>query len=85
MCRDLEPGRSARIIYDRLCSGVLREESRQIYRDVITDLVEGQRRGVITTRNVSGEPVRLSLVGARVTWCLQPQCRLPSALRIAGV
>ena len=36
-----------RIIYDELCRGVLREESRQIYRDVISRLVEAGAEGVV--------------------------------------
>ncbi len=36
-----------RIIYDELCLGVLREESRQIYRDVITRLVLAGAEGVV--------------------------------------
>lgn len=36
-----------RIIYDELCQGVLREESRQIYRGVISRLVEAGAQGVV--------------------------------------
>jgi aspartate racemase len=36
-----------RIIYEELCLGMLREESRQVYRDVITRLVEGGAEGVV--------------------------------------
>ncbi len=36
-----------RIIYDELCRGVLREKSRQIYRDVISRLVEAGAEGVV--------------------------------------
>lgn len=36
-----------RIIYEELCVGVLREESRQVYRDVITRLVESGAEGVV--------------------------------------
>lgn len=36
-----------RIIYDELCLGVLREESRQIYRDVIGRLVESGAEGIV--------------------------------------
>ena len=36
-----------RIIYQELCLGVLREESRQVYRDVITRLVDGGAEGVV--------------------------------------
>ncbi len=36
-----------RIIYDELCLGVVREESRQIYRDVITRLVDAGSEGVV--------------------------------------
>ncbi|ALG10706.1 aspartate/glutamate racemase family protein [Kibdelosporangium phytohabitans] len=36
-----------RIIYDELCLGVVREESRQIYREVIGRLVEAGAGGVI--------------------------------------
>lgn len=36
-----------RIIYEELCSGVLREESRQVYRDVITRLVDAGVEGVV--------------------------------------
>ena len=36
-----------RIIYDELCQGVLREESRQIYRDVISRLAEAGAEGVV--------------------------------------
>ncbi|WP_298384494.1 aspartate/glutamate racemase family protein [Ferrimicrobium sp.] len=36
-----------RIIFEELCLGVLREESRQIYRDVITRLVDAGVEGVV--------------------------------------
>ncbi len=36
-----------RIIYDELCRGIVREESRQIYRDVIGRLVERGADGVV--------------------------------------
>ena len=36
-----------RIIYQELCLGVFREESRQIYRDVITRLVEAGAEGIV--------------------------------------
>ncbi|MGI8589812.1 MAG: aspartate/glutamate racemase family protein [Nakamurella sp.] len=36
-----------RIIYQELCLGVLREESRQVYRDVITRLVDGGAEGIV--------------------------------------
>jgi aspartate racemase len=36
-----------RIVYDELCRGVLREESRQVYRDVISRLVEAGAEGVV--------------------------------------
>ncbi|MHB1785184.1 MAG: aspartate/glutamate racemase family protein [Acidimicrobiales bacterium] len=36
-----------RIIYDELCQGLLREESRQVYRDVITRLVDAGAEGVV--------------------------------------
>lgn len=36
-----------RIIYDELCLGVLREESRQIYRDVIGRLVQSGAEGIV--------------------------------------
>jgi aspartate racemase len=36
-----------RIIYQELCLGVLREESRQVYRDVITRLVDSGAEGVV--------------------------------------
>ncbi len=36
-----------RIIYDELCLGVLRGESRQVYRDVITRLVLAGAEGVV--------------------------------------
>ena len=36
-----------RVIYDELCMGVLREESRQVYRDVITRLVLAGVEGVV--------------------------------------
>jgi len=36
-----------RIIYDELCLGVIREESRQTYRKVITGLVQAGAEGVI--------------------------------------
>jgi aspartate racemase len=36
-----------RIIYDELCRGVILEESRQIYREVIGRLVAAGARGVI--------------------------------------
>ena len=36
-----------RIIYDELCLGVIREQSRQVYRDVIGRLVAGGAQGII--------------------------------------
>ena len=36
-----------RIIYEELCLGVVREESRQIYRDTITRLVDAGAQGVV--------------------------------------
>ncbi len=36
-----------RIIYDELCLGIVREESRQAYRDVIARLVEAGAEGVV--------------------------------------
>jgi len=36
-----------RIIYDELCVGVVREESRQAYRDVIVRLVQAGAEGVV--------------------------------------
>ena len=36
-----------RIIYDELCRGVIREESRQIYRDVITRLCTAGAQGIV--------------------------------------
>jgi aspartate racemase len=36
-----------RIIYDELCLGIIREDSRQTYRDIITRLVEAGAEGVI--------------------------------------
>ena len=36
-----------RIIYDELCLGVIREESRQIYRDVIARLIGAGAEGII--------------------------------------
>ena len=36
-----------RIIYQELCLGVFREESRQIYRDVITRLVDAGAEGIV--------------------------------------
>ena len=36
-----------RIIYDELCLGVVREQSRQVYRDVIARLVQAGAQGVI--------------------------------------
>ena len=36
-----------RIIYDELCVGVVREESRRLYRDVIARLVQAGAEGVI--------------------------------------
>jgi Asp/Glu/Hydantoin racemase len=36
-----------RIIYDELCRGVLREESRQFYRDVIRRLADAGAEGVV--------------------------------------
>ncbi|WGW12157.1 amino acid racemase [Saxibacter everestensis] len=36
-----------RIIYDELCRGVIREESRQIYRDVIARLAEAGAEGAV--------------------------------------
>ncbi len=43
------PGRELvhRVIYDELCQGVVREESRQAYQRVVADLVERGARGVI--------------------------------------
>ena len=40
-------GEVHRIIYDELCLGVLRPESRQVYRDVITRLVQAGAEGVV--------------------------------------
>lgn len=42
-------GRAAvhRIIYDELCQGVIRDESREIYRAVIDDLVAAGAEGVV--------------------------------------
>jgi aspartate racemase len=36
-----------RVIYDELCLGVVREGSRQVYREVITRLVEAGAEGVV--------------------------------------
>ncbi len=36
-----------RIIYDELCLGVIREESRQVYRDVIVRMVRSGAEGVV--------------------------------------
>jgi len=36
-----------RIIYDELCLGVVREESRQVYRDAIVRLVQAGAEGVV--------------------------------------
>jgi aspartate racemase len=36
-----------RIIYDELCQGLIREESRQVYRDVIMRLVRAGAEGVV--------------------------------------
>jgi len=36
-----------RIIYEELCVGVVREESRQVYRDVIARLVQAGTEGVV--------------------------------------
>jgi aspartate racemase len=36
-----------RIIYDELCLGVIREESRRAYQDVITGLVEAGAEGIV--------------------------------------
>ena len=36
-----------RIIYDELCLGVLREESRQVYRNVIARLVDAGAEGIV--------------------------------------
>lgn len=36
-----------RIIYDELCLGVLREESRQTYRDVMVRLVQAGAEGIV--------------------------------------
>jgi len=36
-----------RIIYDELCQGVIREESRQAYRDAIARLVQAGAEGVV--------------------------------------
>ncbi len=36
-----------RIIYDELCLGVVREESRQAYRDAIVRLVQAGAEGVV--------------------------------------
>ena len=36
-----------RIIYEELCLGVVREESRQIYQDTITRLVDAGAQGVV--------------------------------------
>jgi aspartate racemase len=44
-----EPDRAHvhRIIYDELCVGVVRPESRQLYRDVITRLVRAGAEGIV--------------------------------------
>ena len=36
-----------RIIYEELCLGVVREESRQVYRDAIVRLVQAGAEGVV--------------------------------------
>jgi len=36
-----------RIIYDELCLGIVRDESRQIYRDVIQRLVDAGAQGIV--------------------------------------
>ena len=36
-----------RVIYDELCLGVVRVESRQTYRDVITRLVDAGAEGIV--------------------------------------
>ena len=36
-----------RIIYEELCLGQIREESRQIYRDIMADLVAQGAEGII--------------------------------------
>ncbi len=36
-----------RVIYDELCRGMLRQESRRFYRDVITRLVEDGAEGIV--------------------------------------
>ena len=36
-----------RIIYDELCQGVVREASRQAYRDVIVRLIQAGAEGVV--------------------------------------
>ena len=43
------PGRALvhRVIYDELCLGIVREESREAYRRVIADLVDAGAEGVI--------------------------------------
>ena len=36
-----------RIIYEELCLGQIREESRQVYRDIMADLVTQGAEGII--------------------------------------
>jgi aspartate racemase len=36
-----------RIIYDELCLGVVREDSRQVYREIIARLVQSGAEGVV--------------------------------------
>ena len=44
-----EPGRAVvhRVIYDELCQGVVREESRAAYQDVIAELTERGAQGIV--------------------------------------
>lgn len=43
-------GRVHRIIYDELCQGVVRAESRQVYREVIRGLAGEGAQGVVYGR-----------------------------------
>ena len=73
-----------RIIYEELCLGQIREESRQIYRDIMADLVAQGAEGIIlgcTEIGLLVQPGDASVplfdttalhAQAAVEWALQP-------------
>jgi len=78
-----------RIIYDELCLGVIREESRAIYRGVISRLVESGAQGIIlgcteiellisaADSPVPVFPTTRIHIEAAVSWSLQNSARSP--------